>query len=70
VLIVRQTAQIHEQVARLLEDLKTIADQYGDDVFPVIEPVPQGFGGGFMPQGLGSQGGFMGTPPTKDKSGQ
>ena len=39
VLVVRQTREGHEKVAWLLKELKSIADRYGDDVFPVIEPV-------------------------------
>ena len=61
VLIVRQTLDIHEQLARLLEDLTKVADQYGDDAVPVREkkkpqPPAPGMGGG----GVGGMGGGAG----------
>jgi hypothetical protein len=39
VLIVSQWREMHEEIARLLDDLKTTADKYGDDVFPITEPM-------------------------------
>lgn len=36
--VIRQTFQVHEQIRRLLSDLRIVADQYGKDVFPVREP--------------------------------
>ncbi len=47
VLIVRQTLDCHAQVRKLLDDLATVADGYGDDVVPTREkakPEPVGAG--------------------------
>ncbi len=41
VLIVRQSQRVQEKIAKLLDDLKTTADKYGDDVFPVVEPAQE-----------------------------
>lgn len=60
VLVVYQTREVHEEITRLLADLRTTADKYGNDVFPVVEPSlhldlfpsmgPMGGpGGGFRP---------------------
>lgn len=41
VLVIRQTREVHEEIARLLADLKATADRYGGDVFPIMRRVPQ-----------------------------
>lgn len=64
VLIVRQRLDCHAQIRKLLDDLATIADGYGDDVVPTREktkpePVRPGAPGtpGFGGSGMG--GGYM-----------
>ena len=71
VLIVRQTREVHAEVVQLLEELREIAAEHGEDKIPTRAqrpPQPPGFGmpgGGGMQGGMGGMGGGLGGGTAK-----